>query len=121
MDLEAWYRACVELRVKLSRDTGVNLTAAACEGLLSVTFEREGGEQVSLQSDPGLFYTSLGAAIDNQTLPLVLPDRLKVAAWCYRVAAEVHTHPPGGHAQTFRVPRHRSGCDGGPCAGYFLA
>ena len=37
----------------------------------------------------------LGAAIEDQTLPLILPDRLKVAAWCYREAAEVHTHPEG--------------------------
>jgi len=95
MDLEAKYRACVELRVKLRRDTGVNLTAAVCEGLLNVTFEREGGERVSLLSDPWLFYTSLGAAIADQTLPLILPDRLKVAAWCYREAAEVHAHPEG--------------------------
>jgi len=30
MDPEARRRACVEFRDKLSRDTGVNLTAAAC-------------------------------------------------------------------------------------------
>jgi hypothetical protein len=46
MDMEAKYRACVELRVKLLRDTGVNLTAAVCEGLLNVTFEREGHPRI---------------------------------------------------------------------------
>jgi hypothetical protein len=68
MDMETWHRLCVELRVKLRRDKGVNLTAAVCEGLLSVTFEREGGERVSLLSEPGLFHTSLGAVVYTRSL-----------------------------------------------------
>jgi hypothetical protein len=44
----------VAFRVQLSRDTGTNLTAADCAGLLSSTFEvDEGGELVSLESNPG--------------------------------------------------------------------
>jgi hypothetical protein len=42
MDREARRRACVELRVKLSRDAGTNLTAAFCEALLDLTVECEG-------------------------------------------------------------------------------
>jgi len=96
MDPEARRRACVEFRVKLSRDTGVNLAAAACESLLGAAFQGEGGVGVtSLQSNPGLFYVTLGAAIAKQSLPLVLPDHLKVAWWCYREAAEVYKHPGG--------------------------
>ena len=95
MDREARRRACVELRVKLSRDAGTNLTAAFCEALLDLTVECEGGEQVSLQGNPGLFYAGLGAAIAEQTLALVLPNHLKVAWCCYREAAEVHTNPVG--------------------------
>jgi len=34
-------------------------------------------------------------AIVNQRTPLVPPDSDKVAWWCYREAAEVHTHPRG--------------------------
>jgi TPR repeat protein len=96
MDPEARRRACVAFRAKLSRDTGVNLPAAVCEGLLDTTYEEcEGGEQVSLQSNPGHFYTCLGAAIADQDITLVLPDHEKVASWCYREAAEVYTHPRG--------------------------
>jgi len=84
----------VEFRAKLSRDTGVNLPAAACEGLLDESFEFE-GELATLQSDPGLFYASLGAAIAKRSLAFVLPDHEKVAWWCYREAAEVHEHPGG--------------------------
>ena len=95
MDPEARRRACVEFRAKLSRDTGVTFTAAICAGLLDETFQGDGGEEVTLQSDPGLFYISLGAAIEAKTLPLVLPNRLKVATSCYRQAAEVHPNPAG--------------------------
>jgi hypothetical protein len=87
-------RACVEFGVKLSRDTGANLSAAACEDLLATPFTFE-GEHLSLQSNPGRFYTCLGAAIANQSIALVIPNRLKVACWCYREAAEVHAHPAG--------------------------
>jgi hypothetical protein len=52
MGPEARRRACVEFRVKLSRDTGTNLSAAACEGLMATTFIYD-GEPVSLQSNPG--------------------------------------------------------------------
>ena len=91
-------RACVEFRVKLRRDTGVNLTATTCEALLETIVEGEGGgPDVSLQTDPGCFYTSMGVAIEDQTLPLVLPDHPKVAWFCYREAAEVHRHPGGMH------------------------
>jgi len=92
MDPAARRRACVKLRVKLSRDTGTNLTAAACEGLLDNSFGLE-GKSVSLQSDPGLFYACLGEAIEDQAL--VVPNRDKVAWWCFREAAEVHKHPVG--------------------------
>jgi len=92
MDSEARRRVCVEFRVKLSRDTGVNLNAADCEVLLGTTF---GSGAVSLQRNPGRFYTSSGDAIEEQTLALVLPCRLKVAWWCFREAAEVHEHPVG--------------------------
>jgi hypothetical protein len=83
MNLEGWRRACVAFRVKLSRDTGVNLTAATCESLLGAAFQGEDGEEASLWRNPGIFYASLGAAIadQNQTLPLVHPDHEKVA--CY--------------------------------------
>jgi len=55
-------RACVAFRVKLSRDTGVNLTADNCEELLWATFCPDQGSSTSvgLQSDPGRFYASLG-------------------------------------------------------------
>jgi TPR repeat protein len=97
MDLEGWHRACVAFRVKLSRDTGVNLTAATCESLLGAAFQGEGGQEASLWRVPGIFYASLGAASanQNQTLPLVHPDHEKVACYCYREAAEVHKHPAG--------------------------
>ena len=95
MDPEARRRACVAFRVKLSRDTGANLTATACESLLGAAFQGEGGEEVSLRSDPGLFYAGLGAAIRDQTLPFVLPYHEKIAWWCFREAAEVHKHPVG--------------------------
>ena len=88
----------VNLRAKLSRDTGVNLTAAECAALLDETFEGEGGAaDFSRQTDPGCFYTSLGVAIENQTLTttLDLPDHPKVAWFCCREAAEVHKHPGG--------------------------
>jgi TPR repeat protein len=89
-------RACVAFRVKLSRDTGTNLTAADCGELLGSKFKiKNGREEVSLQSNPGLFYTCLGAAIMDQRLPFVEPDHEKVAWWCYREAAEVHKHRGG--------------------------
>jgi hypothetical protein len=40
---DARRRACVAFRAKLSRDTGTDLTAAACEELLSSTFTFEVG------------------------------------------------------------------------------
>jgi len=96
MDLEARHQACVYFRVKLRGDTGANLTAADCAGLLDTTFECVGGEQVTLQSNPGLFYVCLGEAIADQKLaPWCYLDHVKVAAWCYRQAAEVHAHPAG--------------------------
>jgi len=96
MDPEARRRACVAFRVKLSRDTGANLTAAACEELLGLTYKiAESGEEVTLQGNPGRFYASLGEAIMARTLPLPLLDHEKVAWWCYREAAEVHMHPGG--------------------------
>jgi hypothetical protein len=54
-DPEARRRACAAFRVKLRRDTGTNLPAADCEELLDTAFEpaAEGGEQVTLQSNPG--------------------------------------------------------------------
>jgi len=82
-------------RAKLSRDTGTNLTAGDCESVLGATVECEGGEQVSLHSDPGRFYACLGGAIADEELPLVLANPLKVAWWCYREAAEVHANPLG--------------------------
>jgi len=94
MDPEARRRACVEFRVKLSRDTGANLTAATCEELCAATFLGE-GDSVTLESNPGRFYVSLGEAIEDQTLALVLPDRRKIAWWCFRQAAEVHGHSGG--------------------------
>jgi hypothetical protein len=96
MDPAARRRACVAFRVKLSRDTGANLTAAACEELLGATFTfDDSGERVSLESNPGRFYTFLGTAIADQRLALVHADHLKVAWWCQREAAEVHKHPEG--------------------------
>ena len=62
-----------------------------CQELLETTCEGEGGELVTLQSNAGLFYASLGDAI-TQTLALVLPNQLKLAWWCHREAAEVHSH-----------------------------
>jgi hypothetical protein len=57
MDPAARRRACVAFRVKLRRDTGVDLAAAVCERLLGSTFQdEEGGEEVTLERDPGLFY-----------------------------------------------------------------
>jgi hypothetical protein len=53
MDPETLRRACVEFRLKLSQDTGTNLTAATCEALLARTFEFSDHEAVSLHSDPG--------------------------------------------------------------------
>jgi len=103
-------RACLEFRVKLSRDTGVNLTAATCEELLWATFGDQGrfhaATSISLQSDPGRFYAHLGVAIADQRLDERLdqycnqriPDHLKVAWWCYREAAEVHNNPGGMRA-----------------------
>ena len=87
-------RAGVEFCVKLSRDTGVNPTDAYCEALLETIFVGESGEpDVGLQSDPGLFYASLGFAVANQTLRLDHADYQKVAWLCYREAAVVHEHP----------------------------
>jgi len=90
-------RACLAFRVKLSRDTGLDLPAAVCESLLGAAFtgEGEGGEEVTLQSNTGLFYAGLGEAIRDQALPFVLLDHEKVAWWCFREAAEVHKHPVG--------------------------
>jgi len=55
MDPGAWRRACVEFRAKLRRDTGTNLAAAACEGLLGLQLQLDttGEEVVTLQSNPG--------------------------------------------------------------------
>jgi TPR repeat protein len=80
----------VAFRVNLSRDTGANLTVAACEELLDALFEDEGGEEFTLQSNPGLFYASIGEAIETQKA--VVPDHLKVAWFCYREAAEAHNN-----------------------------
>jgi len=86
----------VAFRAKLSRDTGVNLSAAFCEGLLDATFEGHGGaEETSLESYPGRFYNCLGQAVGLQMLPLALPNYLTVEWWCYREAAEVHQHREG--------------------------
>jgi TPR repeat protein len=93
MDPAARHHACVEFHAKLSRDTGVNLAAAACEELLGATIHVE-GELVTLESNPGLFYAVLGEAIADQTFSGIL-NHLQVAAWCYREAAEVHEHPVG--------------------------
>jgi TPR repeat protein len=93
MDPEVRRRACVAFRAKLSRDTGVTLTASDCEYMLATTFN--GGGQVNLQRDPGLFYVCLGEAIENQLLPLVIPEHMKVAWWCVREAAEVHNNRDG--------------------------
>ena len=92
MDPEARRRACVEFRAKLSRDTGVNLTAVTSEALVGATFEG-----TTLQSNPGRFYARLGDAIAIQTLALVVPNHEKVTWWCYREAAEIHTNPVGMH------------------------
>ena len=126
MDLEARHQACKEFHVKLRRrDTGVNLDAFVCARLLGNTFERvSGGEQVTLQSNPGPFYMGLGEAIAHQKLALVLPNHPKVAWWCCREAAEVHTHrgrAPGGHAQTCPLLLQRCGREARPCAGCCLA
>ena len=98
MDAEARHRACVEFRDRLSRDTGTHhtaLTAANCEYLLDTT--HQGGE-VSLHSDPGLFYAYLGEAVRAQTLALDVPNRVKVGWWCFREAAEVHGQPRAMHS-----------------------
>jgi hypothetical protein len=96
MDSEAMRRACVEFRVKLSRDTGVNLPAAACETLMGLDFSWDDGEEVTLQSDPGRFYTCLGQEVEARTLDISLPaNHLKIAWGCFREAAEVHKHPRG--------------------------
>jgi len=91
-------RACVEFRVNVCRDTGVNLTAADCQGLLGLTLKiADSGGEVSLRGNPGLFYTLLGVSIMGLKLPLDIPDHLmmKVAWYCQREAAEVHKHPAG--------------------------
>ena len=94
MDPEARRRASLEFRVKLSRDTGVNLTAAVCEALLGLKLSLDdNGEEFTFRTDPGLFYRCLGEAIEDQRLPLVIPSHLKVAWYCYREAGEVHKHP----------------------------
>ena len=106
MEPEARRRACEEFRAKLCRDTGTDLTAAACEELLGATLECQGGEQVSLQSNPGRFYSRLGEMISMTIVPdparettvtarTALFLNPKVAWWCYREAAEVHKHPGG--------------------------
>ena len=59
---------------------------------METTFEGEGGELVTLQSNPGLFYASLGHATTDQTLALVPPNHLQLAWWCYREAAKVYSH-----------------------------
>jgi TPR repeat protein len=95
MDPVAWRRACVEFRLKLSRDTGVNLTAAFCDRLFDSTFTYEGGEQATLESNPGGFYSCLGAAIADGRRVLGVPEYMQAACWCFREAAEVHKHPEG--------------------------
>jgi TPR repeat protein len=93
MDTEAMRRACVEFRDTLRRDTGTNLTAADCETLLSSTFTRsDNGEAVTLQTDPGRFYMSLGVPVADQTLPVDHADHSKVAWHCFREGAVVHKH-----------------------------
>jgi hypothetical protein len=76
MDLEARRRACVAFRVKLSRDTGVNLTASDCEVLLDYKLTLPDGGEVTLQSNPGKYYASLAVAILFEKL--VVPDPLTV-------------------------------------------
>ena len=101
MGPETMRRASVAFRLKLSRDTGVNLPAADCEALLGTTFSGvllhdgrrlglngEDGEEVTLQSNPGRFCVYLGEAIADQTIGIVIPNRLQVACWCFREAAE---------------------------------
>jgi hypothetical protein len=100
MYLEVPRLACEEFRVKLSRDTGTSLSAADCARLLGITFHCKGGEQVTLQSNPGRYYVCLGDAIGAQTIgaqtvAVVVPNHLKVTWWCYREAAEVHLLPEG--------------------------
>jgi hypothetical protein len=94
MDPEARRRACVEFRVKLSRDTEVNLTASACASLLGSNFTpADTGEEVTLHTDTACFYWCLGQAITFRALllPFVVPYHMTVAAWCYRQATEVQT------------------------------
>jgi len=93
MDPEARRRACVAFRVKLSRDTGVHLTAAACETLLSYKLTLPDTGEVTLQSNPGQYYASLALGILSKKV--VVPDHLKVVSFCYREAAEVYKHPGG--------------------------
>jgi len=77
MDPEARRRACEEFRDKLGRDTGTHLTAAACQELLGLRLPLshipDSEEEVTLQTDPGLFYACLGMAFDANVL-LVVPD-----------------------------------------------
>ena len=97
MDPAARRRACVAFRAKLRRDTGANLTAAACEELLGGSFAWR-GQQISLHSDPGRFYTCLAENIAGSTVQrfdLGFPVYEKVAWWCFREAAVVHQHPVG--------------------------
>jgi TPR repeat protein len=91
MDPGARRRACEEFRAKLRRDTGTDLPSAFCQVILETCFQGKRGEQVSLESDPGLFYASLGAAISAGNL--VIANHVKVAVWCWRQAAEVHNDP----------------------------
>jgi TPR repeat protein len=96
MDPNACHRACVAFRVKLSRDTGVNLTTDDCLSLLGAVFEGRDEEQITLQySTPGLFYSSLGAAIEGRWRGFDIPDHMQVAAFCYRESAVVHRDPEG--------------------------
>jgi len=84
----------MEFRVKLRRNTGTNLTAADCETLLASTFRRpDDGEELTLQTDPGLFYVSLGVAVADQMLPLDHADHWKVAWYCFREGAIFHKQP----------------------------
>ena len=97
MDPEARRRACVELRVELSRDTGTNLTADTCNELLDTAFKFEGRKyrDINLQSKPGFFYRHLGEAITCLVPPFAVPNHLTIAWWFYREAAEVHADAGG--------------------------
>jgi len=94
MDPEARHQACEAFHVKLSRTTGVNLTAAVCEALLDLEL-RFAANVEGMTAPPGHFYTCLGSAIVDQHIQLDIPEHLKVAWYCFREAAVVHKDPAG--------------------------